>query len=74
MGIIRDNGDEQKKVSLIDEIGEQIDIILQDPSEAKLQTFIGVMVNRVPELLKKCKNQEKLLKEISNAALTSLQE
>lgn len=74
MGHTTTNGDEEIKKPLIQEIQEQIDAVLEDPSDAKLQTFIGVMVNRVPELILKCKNQEKLLKEISNAALTLIQE
>lgn len=75
MGINHDNGDElPKKVTLVDELEEQINIIFQDPSDAKLQTFIGVMVNRLPELLKRHRNQQALLKEISNAALKTLQE
>lgn len=75
MGVFQDNGDQiVVKKSLLEEIEEQINIILADPSDEKLQTFIGVMVNQVPLLIKKCRNQEKLLKEISNAALLSLKE
>lgn len=75
-GIFQDNGDPlpPKPKTLLEEIQEQIDIVLKDPSEEKLQTFIGVMVNQVPLLIKRCRDHESVLKEISNAALLTLKD